>query len=66
MREVLSRLCSAVRYLHAAQSKLIAVLRPTHDRRLVSEAASLSEAGADELQAAREELNTFTPEAKAA
>ena len=66
MREVLSRLCSAVRHLHAAQSKLIAVLRPTHDRRLVSEASSLSEAGADELQAAREELNTFTPEAKAA
>jgi hypothetical protein len=56
LMELLKRLYVAVKHMQTAQSKLIAVLRPTHDRRLVSDAAQYSDASAEELQAVREEL----------
>ncbi len=56
MAQALLRVCAALKHLQSAQSTLVAVLRPTHDRRLVSEASALSEACADELDALQEEL----------
>jgi len=54
--QALLRLCAALKHLQSAQSTVVAVLRPTHDKKLVSEASAFSEACADELDALREEL----------
>lgn len=64
--EALVQLHSAVKHFQVAQSKIITVLRPTHDRRLVSEAAQFADAGADELRAVREALESLETRAKAA
>ena len=57
--EVLTHLCTAVKHLETAHSRLIAALRPTHDRRFISEARDFSEACADQLEEVREELNAL-------
>jgi hypothetical protein len=57
--ETLMHLCIATGHLQAAQSRLISLLRATHDRRFLSEATQLSEACAEELEAARQGLVGF-------
>jgi hypothetical protein len=66
LAEVVRNLFEAVERMQAAQSKLITALRPTHDRRLISEALNFSEECADRLKAVRERLTEAEPEAKAA
>ena len=66
LRELLMQLCTAVKHLEAAHTRLIAALRPTHDRRFVSEATQFSEACADQLEAVREGLDALGVQVEAA
>ena len=66
VRELLMQLCTAVKHLEEAHSRLIAALRPTHDKQFVSEATAYSAACADQLEAVREGIEMLSPEAKAA
>ncbi len=55
---VLKRLHTALRHLQAAQMRLVTVLRPTHDRRLVNEALGLNDAADEELRELRDVLES--------
>ncbi len=55
-RELLVRLYTALQHMQNAQAKVIAVLRPTHDKRHISDALAFSDMCADELNAIQEGL----------
>lgn len=65
--EVLMHLCTAVKHLETAQNRLIAALRPTHDRIFISEARDYSDACADQLRTVKEALEALgVPQEEAA
>ncbi len=55
-RELLVGLYTALKHMQNAQAKVTAVLRPTHDKRHISDASAFSEMCADELNAVQEGL----------